>query len=301
MAKLGGAAGVPPRAGSPTFAAIQAQMALGRAYREQTAAKRTPLHEVSMNLQAQVAPVARPPTAGGAATGTNTAAQYTGGSAMDAARTQMSMGRAYRQGATETTQQARPPLAGVANKVTNGAGTEEAGRPRSGADAPSPDGAANRSSAPAVSDRGALAPVDAARPGNSGGAPAPAPADGDGDEPSGVGRRRRRQEARSSNDARRIHAQHFSYDWEEGLIGEEGKRMSYGKCSDPDAFQRACKATLAAIPQVTSVEAKRMAKEGGYSIDNPLRLVAQVHTAVIKLVQVLPIKPCKRGASKASL
>ena len=30
MAKLGGAAGVPPRAGSPTFAAmIQAQMALG--------------------------------------------------------------------------------------------------------------------------------------------------------------------------------------------------------------------------------------------------------------------------------
>jgi hypothetical protein len=72
-----------------------------------------------------------------------------------------------------------------------------------------------------VSCRGAPAPADAARPGSSGGAPASAPADGDGDELSGVGLGRRRQEARSSNDARRIHAKHFSYDWEEGLIGEE--------------------------------------------------------------------------------
>ena len=76
MAKLGDAAGVPQRAGSPTLEAVQTQMALGRAYREQTASKRTPLHAVSMNLQARVAPVARPPTAGGTATGTNAAAQY---------------------------------------------------------------------------------------------------------------------------------------------------------------------------------------------------------------------------------
>ena len=93
MDKLGDTAGVPQREGSPTFEAIQAQMSLGRSYREQTAAKRTQLHAVSMNLQARVAPVARPPTAGGAATSMNTAAQYTGGSAMDAACTQMSMSR----------------------------------------------------------------------------------------------------------------------------------------------------------------------------------------------------------------
>jgi len=69
--------------------------------------------------------------------------------------------------------------ADVANKVTNGTDTEEAGRPRSGAAAPSPDGAACRNSAPAASDRVAPAPVDAARPGSRGGAPAPAPVDSD--------------------------------------------------------------------------------------------------------------------------
>jgi hypothetical protein len=91
-------------------------------------------------------------------------------------------------------------------------------------------------------------------------------------------------------DERARHARHSNYDWEEGLLGDGGKRKRYGMCSDPAALQAACEATLAAIPDVTSTEAKKLAKAGGYVIDNPLKLAALLHTAVVKLVQVLPVK-----------
>ena len=87
--------------------------------------------------------------------------------------------------------------------------------------------------------------------------------------------KRSRQEARGSR---------------EGLLGDEGKKKKYGMCSDPASWQAACAATLAAIQEVTSPEAKKLAEEGGYVIDNPLKLAALLHTAVVKLVQVLPVK-----------
>ena len=40
----------------------------------------------------------------------------------------------------------------------------------------------------------------------------------------GAGRRRVHQEARGSMDARARHARHSNYDWEEGLLGDGGKR-----------------------------------------------------------------------------
>jgi len=67
-------------------------------------------------------------------------------------------------------------------------------------------------------------------------------------------------------------------------------------CSDPASWQAACTATLAAIPEVTSPEAKKLAEEGGYAIDNPLKLAALLHTAVVKLVQALPVKSVIRAA-----
>jgi hypothetical protein len=108
--------------------------------------------------------------------------------------------------------------------------------------------------------------------------------------------KRPRQEASGSRDARAEHARHFNYDWEEGLLGDEGKKKKYGMCSDPSSWQAACAATLAAIPEVTSPEAKKLAEEGGYAIDNPLKLAALLHTAVVKLVQVLPVKSVIRAA-----
>jgi hypothetical protein len=115
--------------------------------------------------------------------------------------------------------------------------------------------------------------------------------------------KRSRQEARGSRDARAEHARHFNYDWEEGLLGDEGKKKKYGMCSDPASWQAACVATLAAIPEVTSPEAKKLAKEGGYAIDNPLILAALLHTAVVKLVQVLPVKSviCVAGIKENDL
>jgi hypothetical protein len=74
--------------------------------------------------------------------------------------------------------------------------------------------------------------------------------------------------------ARARHARHCNYDWEEGLLGDGGKRKRYGMCSDPAALQAACEATLAAIPEVTSPEAKKLTESGGYAIDNPLKLAA---------------------------
>ena len=112
----------------------------------------------------------------------------------------------------------------------------------------------------------------------------------------GAGRRRSYQEARGSMDSRARHARHSNYDWEEGLLGDGGNRKRYGMCSDPAALQAACEATLAAIPEVTSPEAKKLAKAGGYAIDNPLKLAALLHTAVVKLVQVLPVKSVIRAA-----
>jgi hypothetical protein len=41
---------------------------------------------------------------------------------------------------------------------------------------------------------------------------------------------------------------------------------------------------------LTLPESKKLTEEGGYTIDNPLKLVAQLHTAVVKLVQILPVK-----------
>ena len=108
--------------------------------------------------------------------------------------------------------------------------------------------------------------------------------------------KRPRQEARGSRDARAEQARHFNYDWEEGLLGDEGKKKKYGMCSDPASWQAACGATLAAILEVTSPEAKKLAEEGGYAIDNPLKLAALLHTAVVKLVQVLPVKSVIRAA-----
>ena len=97
-------------------------------------------------------------------------------------------------------------------------------------------------------------------------------------------------------DARARHARHSNYDWEEGLLGDGGKRKRHGMCSDPAALQAACEATLAAIPEVTSPEAKKLAESEGYAIDNPLKLAALLHTAVVKLVQVLPVKSVIRAA-----
>lgn len=119
-------------------------------------------------------------------------------------------------------------------------------------------------------------------------------AEGDG-EAAGTGKRPR-EEARGSRDARAEHARHFNYDWEEGLLGDEGQKKKYGMCSDPASWQAACTATLAAIPEVTSPEAKKLAEEGGYAIDNPLKLAALLHTAVVKLVQALPVKSVIRAA-----
>jgi hypothetical protein len=112
----------------------------------------------------------------------------------------------------------------------------------------------------------------------------------------GAGRRRIHQEACGSMDARARHARHSNYDWEEGLLGDGGKRKRYGMCSNPAALQAACEATLAAIPEVTSPEAKNLAESEGYAIDNPLKLAALLHTAVVKLVQVLPVKSVIRAA-----
>ena len=123
-------------------------------------------------------------------------------------------------------------------------------------------------------------------------------AEGDG-EAAGTGKRPR-EEARGSRDARAEHARHFNYDWEEGLLGDEGQKKKYGMCSDPASWQAACTATLAAIPEVTSPEAKKLAEEGGYAIDNPLKLAALLHTTVVKLVQALPVKSVIRAAGTAS-
>ena len=112
----------------------------------------------------------------------------------------------------------------------------------------------------------------------------------------GAGRRRVHQGACGSMDARARHARHSNYDWEEGLLGDGGKRKRHGMCSDPAALQAACEATLAAIPEVTSPEAKKLAESEGYAIDNPLKLAALLHTAVVKLVQVLPVKSVIRAA-----
>jgi hypothetical protein len=57
----------------------------------------------------------------------------------------------------------------------------------------------------------------------------------------------------------------------------------------------ACEAILATIPEVTSPEVKKLAEEGLYAIDDPLKLAAQLHTAVVKLVQVLPVKSVIRA------
>jgi hypothetical protein len=120
-----------------------------------------------------------------------------------------------------------------------------------------------------------------------------------------VGQRRPRQEARAEARAnggqgRRYaataHARSFNYDWELGLLGEDGKRRSYGVCSDPLALYAACDATLEAIPPVSGAEAKRRAAVGGYALDNPLRLAAQAHRAVIQLVKVLPIATVLKAA-----
>eukprot|EP00802_Teleaulax_amphioxeia_P001636 Tamp_01638.p1 GENE.Tamp_01638~~Tamp_01638.p1 ORF type:complete len:673 (-),score=112.81 Tamp_01638:2325-4343(-) len=143
---------------------------------------------------------------------------------------------------------------------------------------------------------GSAAGPHPARPAPAANAPAPPaapaaqpPAARDASADTTPDRCRKRQEARADDSNRRKHAAQFGYDWELGLLGDDGKRRAYGMCSDPLSLQRACDATLAAIPAVTGADAKKLAEDGAYAIDNPLKKAALLHKAVVQLVKVLPI------------